>query len=62
MVDREAERAWAEIVSANFFDVLGVPVIAAGRSFAPADDVPGAPACSDLSHDYWQRRFAADPR
>ena len=38
VIDREAEPAWAEIVTANYFDVLGVP-IAAGRGFLPSDDV-----------------------
>ena len=60
VVDREAERAWAELVSANFFDVLGVPVIL-GRSFAVSDDAPASPAAVILSHAYWQRRFAGDP-
>ena len=46
VVDREAERAWVEIVSANFFDVLGVPVIL-GRSFAVSDDAPASPAAVD---------------
>ena len=60
VVDREAERAWVELVSANFFDVLGVPVIL-GRSFAVSDDVPASPSAVILSHAYWRRRFAADP-
>ena len=60
VVDREAERAWVELVSANFFDVLGVPVIL-GRSFAVSDDAPASPAAVILSHAYWQRRFAGDP-
>ncbi len=60
VVDREAERAWVEIVSANFFDVLGVPVIL-GRSFAVSDDAPASPSAVILSHAYWRRRFAADP-
>ena len=60
VVDREAERAWAELVSANFFEVLGVPVIL-GRSFAVSDDAPVSPAAVVLSHAYWRRRFAADP-
>ena len=32
VVDREAERAWAQIVTSNLFDVLGVPVVL-GRGF-----------------------------
>ena len=61
VVDRDAERAWAEIVTANFFDVLGAPV-ALGRGFTPQEETPGAPATVVLSHAYWQRRFNADPR
>jgi predicted permease len=61
VVDREAERAWTEIVTSNFFDVLGVgPTV--GRTFTQADDVPGAPAVAVMSHDYWTRRFNADPQ
>ncbi|HSC30052.1 MAG TPA: ABC transporter permease, partial [Vicinamibacterales bacterium] len=57
----EPERAWAELVSADFFDVLGVPA-AAGRVLVPDDDrAPGASAVAVLSYDYWQRRFARDP-
>jgi predicted permease len=61
VVDREAERAWTEIVTGNFFDVLGVGATI-GRTFTPADDVPGAPAVAVMSHDYWSRRFKADPQ
>jgi predicted permease len=59
-IDREAERAWGEMVSANFFDVLGVkPII--GRTFTAADDEPGAEAVAVLGHAYWVRRFGGDP-
>jgi predicted permease len=60
-VDRDAERAWGEIVTANFFDVLGVRA-ALGRTFTPADDVSGTPSVVLISHDYWIRRFNADPQ
>src|SRR5687768_8942261 len=36
VIDREGERAWAEIVTSNFFDVLGAPVVL-GRGFTPDD-------------------------
>ena len=61
VIDREAEPAWAEIVTANYFDVLGVPIVA-GRGFLPSDDVPGSAATVVLSHDYWVSRFGADPQ
>jgi putative ABC transport system permease protein len=47
-------------VSANFFDVLGVPP-AAGRAFRPGEDRRGAPRVAVLSHDLWLRSYAADP-
>jgi predicted permease len=55
------ERGRAEIVTGNFFEVLGVkPMI--GRTIAPADDVtPGAHPVAVLSHSYWTRRFGANP-
>jgi predicted permease len=59
VIDREAERAWAQVVTANFFDVLGAP-IQTGRGFGPEDEKPGSQAAV-LSHAYWQRRFASDP-
>jgi predicted permease len=53
--------AKAELVSGNYFDVLGVHA-AAGRLFVQADDVqPEANPIVALSYGYWQRRFGADP-
>jgi predicted permease len=60
VIDRDAERAWSEIVTANFFDVLGASV-PLGRGFTAQEDTPGAPATVVLSHAYWLRRFNADP-
>ena len=60
VIDRDAERAWAEIVTANFFDVLGVPV-PLGRAFTPQDDAPGGASTVVIGHRYWQRRFNGDP-
>src|ERR1017187_4118309 len=57
----QTERARAEIVSGNLFEVLGVSA-AIGRAFTPEDDsAPGAHPVVMLSHDYWVRRFAGDP-
>jgi predicted permease len=61
VIDREAERAWAELVTGNFFDVLGVPIVT-GRGFSEADNQPGTAAAVVISHAYWQRRFASDPQ
>jgi putative ABC transport system permease protein len=53
--------AEAELVSGNYFDVLGVEA-AIGRLFVPSDDVgQEAHPLAVLSFDYWQRRFGADP-
>ncbi len=56
-----AERGVAELVSGNYFQVLGVtPAI--GRMFTPADDrVRDASPVIVLSYGYWQRHFAGDP-
>lgn len=58
----EAERAFAQLVSANFFDALGVqPRL--GRFFAPSDraDEANAEAVVVISEALWRRRFHADP-
>ena len=49
-----------EMVSGDFFDTLGVGA-ALGRTLAPSDDQPGAPAVAVLSYGYWQRAFGGDP-
>ncbi len=55
------DAATAEIVSGNFFTMLGVPA-ALGRVFVPADDgAPGAHPVVMLSHGYWSARFGANP-
>src|SRR5271163_1611787 len=52
--------AKAELVSGNYFDVLGVHA-SAGRLFVQSDDVqPDANPIVALSYGYWQRRFGAD--
>ncbi len=57
----QPELADAELVSGNYFDVVGVHA-ALGRLVVPSDDlVQGASPVVVLSFDYWQRRFGADP-
>src|SRR5271163_2679708 len=54
--------AKTELVSGNYFDVLGVRP-AAGRLFVESDDVqPDANPIVALSYGYWQRRFGSDPQ
>jgi len=56
-----AERAGGDVVSGNFFAVLGVGP-ALGRVLTPEDDgVPGASPVAVLSYGYWQSRFGGDP-
>ena len=57
-----APTANAELVSGDYFQVLGVPAIV-GRTLLPSDDVArlGSPVAV-LSYGYWQRRFGSDPR
>ena len=55
----EPERVQTGVVSANFFDVLGVKPLL-GRTFEPGDEVLGGPAVLVLSHKYWQRSHGAD--
>jgi putative ABC transport system permease protein len=57
----QTERADGELVSGNYFEVLGVQP-ALGRMFSLEDDkVPGAHPVAVLSHKYWMNRFAGNP-
>jgi predicted permease len=56
----QTERADGELVSGNYFDVLGV-VPALGRLFTQEDDqISGANPVIVLSHGYWARHFGGD--
>src|SRR5437764_1304062 len=55
----EPERPEGRRVSANLFELLGVPALL-GRTFVPDDDRPGTHVVL-LSHSLWQRRFGSDP-
>jgi len=56
-----SERANGDLVSGNYFEVLGVQP-ALGRVFNASDDrTPGAHPIAVLSYGYWQRKFAGDP-
>jgi putative ABC transport system permease protein len=55
------DRVRGELVSGNYFDVLGVAA-AAGRVLTREDDrTPGAHPVLVLSDAFWQRRFARAP-
>jgi predicted permease len=57
-----AERVWGELVSGNFFAVLGVKP-EAGRLFLPSEyvDAPGKFPIAVISDRYWRSHYAADP-
>ena len=56
----QTDRVQAELVSGNFFDVLGVRT-AIGRTFTPDDDkTPNAHPLVILTDGYWTRRFGRD--
>ncbi|HEV2349107.1 MAG TPA: ABC transporter permease [Terriglobia bacterium] len=58
-----AEQVWGEMVSGNYFAVLGVKP-ALGRVFLPSEygDTPGAYPVAVISHRLWQGRFNSDPQ
>src|ERR1051326_7724753 len=56
----QTERVSGELVSGNFFEVLGVRPWA-GRLFTQDDDrTPGAHPVAVLSYRFWERRFSKD--
>jgi predicted permease len=59
--DGRNERVFAQLVSGNFFEVLGVRP-AAGRLLMPDDDrTPLGHPVVVLSETFWRRRFGGDP-
>jgi predicted permease len=55
------ERVIGQVVSGNYFDVLGVRP-AFGRFFVPEEDrTPGTHPVAIVSHGLWRRSFGADP-
>src|SRR5436853_1563793 len=56
----EAQRVSTAVVSANFFDMLGIKALY-GRTFLPSDDEKGADAVLVLSYNYWKQQYKSDP-
>lgn len=57
----KTERAYAQLVSGNFFDVLGLKP-SMGRLLMPADTArPGSDPVAVISYDYWRSHFASAP-
>jgi predicted permease len=54
------DMVWGEIVTENYFSVLGMAP-AAGRFFQETDAPQGANPFVVVSYDCWRRRFQADP-
>ncbi len=55
------ELVTCEMVSGNYFEVLGVQP-SAGRVILPSDDVPNSAPVVVLSFNYWKTKFGGDPR
>src|SRR5580704_5448576 len=56
----EAEQVNAELISSDFFSLLGVkPVV--GRVFAPGEDEIGAAPFAIISVSLWERKFSSSP-
>jgi hypothetical protein len=57
----QTEQVWSAVVSANYFDVLGVRA-QLGRTFLPEEDLaPGKAPVAVISDPLWRTRFNADP-
>jgi putative ABC transport system permease protein len=58
--EENPERVVGSTVSADFFEVLGVPPHF-GRTFQQGEDEPGRNRIVVLSYSLWQRNFGGDP-
>ena len=56
----DPHRVVGGLVTANYFEVLGILPLH-GRTLISSDDDPGAPPVMVLTHDYWTRMFGSDP-
>src|SRR6202050_5633295 len=60
-MDGQSALAEGQLVSGNYFTVLGVRAIK-GRTILPADEsVEGQNPVAVIGYDYWRSRFALDP-
>ncbi len=58
--DGSAKMSGAQLVSGNWFTVLGASPLM-GRTLVPTDDQPGAAPVAVVSYGYWQTHLGADP-
>ena len=54
------ERIQGFLVTANFFDAMGMKPIM-GRNFSAEENQPGKDSVAIIAHSLWQRRFGGDP-
>jgi predicted permease len=54
------ERVQGHLVTANFFDVVGVKLFK-GRAFLEEENQPGKDRVAIITYNLWQRRFGSDP-
>ena len=58
---QQDERVWGEIVTENYFEVLGLSA-ESGRLFRSSDNKgPSGDPYIILSHNFWETQFAGDP-
>jgi predicted permease len=60
LLGRQPDRVRTGVVSANFFDALGVKPLL-GRTFRPDEDQMGAAPVLILSNQYWKEHHGGDP-
>jgi putative ABC transport system permease protein len=60
MLGKAAERVEGEVVSGNFFEMLGVSAVH-GRVFTRGDDAAGDAVPCVISEALWRQHFLADP-
>ena len=56
----QAEQVPAQLVTSDFFPILGVKPVA-GRAFLRSDDQIGAPPVALISAGFWKRKFGSAP-
>ena len=53
--------AKGQVVSGNYFPVLGINAIVGRTILAQDDNAPGGSSVAVISYEYWARRFGLDP-
>jgi putative ABC transport system permease protein len=57
----DAVRINVGLVTGNYFQIMGLSTVL-GRPTTASDDGRGVPPVMVLTHDFWQRRYAGDPK